>query len=175
MRVKSIAEVMAARTDGFVKLAGTVISKKERVSQRGNKFAFVQMSDPSGVFEITVFSEILNEYRDILVAGQSVIVNAGVAFEGETPRFTTQSLEPLDEVALRAALTLMVVLDGPDAVPPLHDLLDREGKGRGRVKLVARTGDDTEITVDLGGRYKVSPEIMMAVKSLRGVAEVHEV
>jgi len=174
MRVKPITKVLEDRKDGYVKLAGTVISKKERISAKGNRFAFVQFSDPTGVFEITLFSELLAQHRENLEAGQSLLIGAGVTFEGDNPRFTAQTMEMLDEGALRAAITLQVVLDGPEAVGPLHEILSREGQGRGRVKLIARTDDDSEITLDLGEHFKVSPEIMLAVKSLRGVAEVLE-
>ena len=36
-----------------VNLAGSVTSKQVRISQRGNKFAFVQFTDQTGVFEVT--------------------------------------------------------------------------------------------------------------------------
>ena len=51
-----------------VNLAGSVTAKQVRISQRGNKFAFVQFTDQTGVFEITFFSDILAESPGI--AGQ---------------------------------------------------------------------------------------------------------
>ena len=50
---------LAANPTNRFRLAGIVIGRKERTSGRGNRFAFVQMSDPSGTFEVTLFSEIL--------------------------------------------------------------------------------------------------------------------
>ena len=38
-------------------------ASKERTSARGNRFAFVQLSDTTGVFEVTVFSEVLAQAR----------------------------------------------------------------------------------------------------------------
>jgi DNA polymerase-3 subunit alpha len=55
VRAAALLSRVSAGGDVRIKLAGTVISKKERTSARGNRFAFVQMSDPSGMFEITVF------------------------------------------------------------------------------------------------------------------------
>src|ERR1700738_1218285 len=54
---------LAAHPTNRFRLAGLVIGRKERTSGRGNRFAFVQMSDPSGTFEVTLFSEILREAR----------------------------------------------------------------------------------------------------------------
>src|SRR6202140_3710423 len=47
---------LAAHAGTRFRLAGIVVGKKERTSARGNRFAFVSLSDTSGVFEITVFS-----------------------------------------------------------------------------------------------------------------------
>ena len=56
------------------KLAGVVLAKQERTSKQGNKFAFIQMSDQGGAFEITVFSELLAAKRDQLEPGQAVLL-----------------------------------------------------------------------------------------------------
>jgi len=46
---KPYAQVaVEARRGGLFKLAGTVLSRQERRSAKGNRFAFVQLSDPSG-------------------------------------------------------------------------------------------------------------------------------
>ena len=49
-----------------VNLAGSVTSKQIRVSQRGNRFAFVQLTDQTGVFEVTMFSDVLAEAMTLL-------------------------------------------------------------------------------------------------------------
>ncbi len=41
------------------RLAAIVVASRERRSQKGNKFAFVQFSDASGQFETIVFSDTL--------------------------------------------------------------------------------------------------------------------
>jgi hypothetical protein len=41
------------------RIAGAVANRQERKSARGNRFAFVQLSDPTGLYEVTVFSDVL--------------------------------------------------------------------------------------------------------------------
>ena len=43
--------------------------------EEGNKFAFVSLSDGGGAFEITVFSELLAAKRDVMEAGQAILVD----------------------------------------------------------------------------------------------------
>src|SRR5690606_30124744 len=56
--VQTLAEVTQAAQDGALvaQLAGTVAHRQEKKSARGTRFAFVGLSDPTGLYEITVFS-----------------------------------------------------------------------------------------------------------------------
>ena len=58
------------------RLAGTVISKQERKTKTGNKMGIIVFSDSSGQFESVLFSEMLNQYRDILEPGKSFVITA---------------------------------------------------------------------------------------------------
>ena len=49
--------------------SGSVLSK-QRISNKGNKFAFIQFSDPSGFFEVTAFSDVLDFYNNLLQPSQ---------------------------------------------------------------------------------------------------------
>src|SRR5690606_15920268 len=40
-------------------MAGVILKKQEKMSQKGNKYAFLQLSDPTGIYEVTLFSELL--------------------------------------------------------------------------------------------------------------------
>jgi DNA polymerase III alpha subunit len=44
---------------GSYQMAGVILKKQEKVSQKGSKYAFLQLSDPTGIFEVTLFSELL--------------------------------------------------------------------------------------------------------------------
>jgi DNA polymerase-3 subunit alpha len=59
-------------------------------------------------------------------------------------------------------------------VPNIRTLLEREGKGRGRVVLVPVTGPGQVVEIALPGLFNVSPRLMQAMKVLPGVAEVQE-
>ena len=73
---------MRASGPSRFKLAGVMLGKQERTAKSGNKFAFVQLSDGGGAFEITVFSELLAAKRDLLEAGQAVLIEADA--QGDT-------------------------------------------------------------------------------------------
>src|SRR5260370_39813105 len=97
-------------------LADIVIGMKERTAARCNRSAFVQMSDPSGLYEVTLFSEILGEARGLLDSGEPLVVTVDVRSEEESLRLTAQKIEPLDTVVAHAAAGLRVFLG--QARPP---------------------------------------------------------
>jgi DNA polymerase-3 subunit alpha len=156
------------------KLAGIVVGRKERTSARGNRFAFVQMSDASGVFEVMLFSDVLSQSRALLDGGQPLIVSVDVRAEEENLRLTAQRIEALDGVVAHAAAGLKVFLGEGDALSPLRGLMARESGGRGRVTVVVPVPPQREVEILLPGGFKISPRVRAAVKSLPGILDVHD-
>ncbi|MGH6979649.1 MAG: OB-fold nucleic acid binding domain-containing protein, partial [Stellaceae bacterium] len=157
------------------KIAGIVIGKKERNSARGNRFAFVQLSDQSGIFEITVFSEQLGAARQHLESGTPLLVTVDVREDGDTLRLTAQAIEPLDQAVAHAAAGLRITLDTADAVPMLAKLIGKESGGKGRVSLVVPVTPAREVEIVLPGGFKIGPGIRGQVQAVPGVLEVHDI
>jgi DNA polymerase III subunit alpha len=170
---------LAARTSGTeaarIKVAGTVISKKERTSARGNRFAFLQLSDPSGLFEVTVFSEVLGRARDILEAGQNVLATCEVRREGEGLRLTVQELVSLDEAVANAAPGLKLALTDVSALEPVREIVSGAPRGKGEVSLVLGIGGGAEVEIGLPGGFSVPAHAVMELRALPGVAEIREI
>ncbi len=170
-----------------VRLAGIVTRKQERTSARGNRFAFVQLSDPGGAFEVTVFSELLAGARELLGTGTPLLVTCDARLEGDTVRLTAQAIEPLDEAAARAPGGLKIYLagaalaEGGAALEKLSDVIQAQGRGRGRVSLVVDiVGDgegapEREVEIRLQGGYEISPAAVATLHDLPGVRAVREV
>ena len=165
---------LAASPTSRFKLAGIVIGRKERTSGRGNRFAFVQMSDPSGTYEVTLFSEILREVRALLDSGQPLVITVDVRSEEESLRLTAQKIEPLDTVVALAAAGLRVFLGEARALTSLKSVIAREAGGRGRVTVVLDL-PAREVEIAIPGGFKVGPQTRAAVKSLPGIIDVHDI
>lgn len=117
-----------------LKLAGVVLKKQERKSERG-KFAFLTCSDPTGVLEVTVYSEPLSAYRDIMEAGQLLQLNCEVMWRDDAPRIILRSTEPLAQ-ALQKQMNA-VSIDIAPQVDMAHvlDILTRLQPKAGGVKV----------------------------------------
>ena len=158
-----------------LKLAGTVVNAKERTTKTGSRMAWVRLSDPQGSYEVTCFSEVLNRSRDLLVEGNAVLVSAEARMEGEALRLTANEVESLEKAASGAGGGVRLWLEQTEAVEHIRAILTREGRGRGRVVLVPRTGPGQEVEVALPGGFNIGPRVMQAMKVLPGVSAVEEI
>jgi DNA polymerase-3 subunit alpha len=174
LRWADLPAALAARSATRFRLAGIVVGKKERTSARGNRFAFVQLSDTTGMFEVTVFSEVLAASRGLIDSGQPLIVTVDVRHEEDSLRLTAQKFEPLDAVVAHAAAGLRIFVGEPEALPRLKTLFAREASGRGRVTLVLDL-PKSEVELALPGGFRVDPRVRAAVKSLPGIVDVHDI
>jgi DNA polymerase-3 subunit alpha len=175
VRFIDLASRLAAGGSTRHKLAGIVVGKKERTSARGNRFAFVQMSDMSGLYELTLFSEVLGQARQLLDAGQPLLVTVDCRMEEDSIRLTAQKIEALDGAVSHAAAGLRVYLGEAAAIKSLRGIIGRDGPGRGRVSVVIGLEPTREVEIALPGAYKIGPGIRAAVKSLPGILDVHDI
>ncbi|GAB4072449.1 DNA polymerase III subunit alpha [Ancylobacter sonchi] len=166
--------VRAGATAG--RLAATVVSKQERRTKTGNKMGIVGLSDPSGQFEAVLFSESLNQFRDLLEPGRALLLHVAAELQGEDVRARIQTCEPLDEAATKMQKALRIFLRSPDPLESVASRLGALGGGRGdgEVAFVLLLGErgETEVEVKLPGRFGLSPQIAGAIKAVPGVVAV---
>jgi DNA polymerase-3 subunit alpha len=166
---------LAANPTNRFKLAGIVIGRaKERTSGRGNRFAFAQMSDPTGTFEVTLFSETLSQSRALLDSAEPLVVTVDVRSEEDSLRLTAQKIERLDAVVAHVAAGLRVFVGEARALSSLKSVIARESGGRGRVTVVLDL-PAREVEIALPGGFKIDPRTRAAVKSLPGIVDVHDI
>ena len=160
------------------KLAGSVASKQERKSAKGNRFAFVQLSDPTGLYEVTVFSDTLEAARDYLEAGMNVVLTVEANLEGETLKLLARAAQPIDSVAAEAGGTdLRIHINAPEAAASVAALFARVENTRTKGQITICIPDDQgrEVDLVLPKSYPVNPQIKGAIKAMQGVVMVEEI
>jgi DNA polymerase-3 subunit alpha len=177
--VKTLAEITALAESGplVAKIAASVSSKQERKSARGNRFAFVACSDPTGLYEVTVFSDVLDTARDLLEAGSSVVLTVEATLEGDTLKLLARGVQPIDSVAdAGGPMAWRIHLNHPSAATSLASLFATvEGRTRAQITLCIPDDQGREIDVTLPQPYPVTPKIKGAIKAMQGVVMVEEV
>ncbi|MGH6893719.1 MAG: OB-fold nucleic acid binding domain-containing protein, partial [Dongiaceae bacterium] len=164
-----------ARGSSRAKIAGLLLGKQEKTSAKGSRFAFLQLTDQSGMFEATIFSDRLQAAREHLEPGRALLLSVDIRTEGDSLRLMVNSVEPLDRAVANTAAGLRIFLRDADAISSLRQVLDRAGRGKGKVELALDVPDRSwEVAMTLPGRYAVSGPVRGAVSAIPGVIAVQD-
>lgn len=151
-------------------LAGVIAGKKERISKSGNKYAFVQFSDPTGLFEGVLFSEAFMTARPLLEVGTPVLIQASVKRDGDDLKIMIQHLRKLDESASAGDKTLTITVTDAQALQSLHAALTLAGAGSTQVLLQLRCPQFHSV-IALKERYKITPKVLDALSVVNHIIE----
>ena len=154
-------------------LAGTMIRKHERRGRNDQTYAFVSFSDPTGMFEVMLFPEVLAASRALLEAGKSVLVTASADWDGDELKLRAASIGDLEAAAAQAGEGLRIHIDDEAALGPIAAHLKQPGKGI--VTLVVPGASGEEVEISLPRRHLVSIALKNAIKTMPGVAAVESV
>ena len=68
-------------------IAATLLKIQERKTSKGNSYAVIKLTDLSGVFELFIFSEVLELNRNILIEGNSLLITLNKNISNDENRF----------------------------------------------------------------------------------------
>ncbi len=159
------------------RVAGVVRRRQEKISKRGDRFAFLTLSDPTGEYEALVPPKVLPDLRDIIEPGAAVMCTVRVEEQDEQIRLILDSADLIDPFAAEhAGDGLMIHIADPGALASLRERLERADARpdgpRGSVHLVLPLGDGRSAELRLAGRHAIDPAARSAIKQLAGVAAV---
>ena len=183
-QILTIEEVEEKALSGpcLVKIAGVVVGRQERKSARGNRFAFVQLSDFTGNFEVTLFSDVLEKSRNNLESGARIILTVEASLEGEQLKLLCRSIANIDEaISTDTSHGIKIFVEDKKVLPSIISVLDQASENK---KIVSKgpihlclidSGLPGEVELDTGLNCDTSPQIRGAIKSLDGVLDVQEI
>ena len=152
-------------------VAGIVSSARTRVNQRGGKYAFVQMSDQGGIFEVTVFSELLATSGEFLKPGEAVLIRCDCKLENDFTRLTACKITSLDNSLQDSVRGFKIYINDQNTVDNLVKILERQKAGSGKINLIIQNTNQ-EFDLLLPESYELNSSFRAALKSLPGIIEV---
>ncbi len=154
--------------------AGVLVSKKERISKTGKKYAFITFTDTTGVYEVTVFSEIYLSIREKLDPGKTFFMKLMSRLEDDNLRLTVNMLEELDTVLAQYPKTLQVHIQSATALDKLNQLLSKCDQGNGAIQIILKL-NDREVHLTLNKKYAITPHLREALKLIPGIEGIRDV
>lgn len=140
-------EIHEAKDGSTIRLAGVLLVKQERTSKTGQKFAFLQISDPYGVFEVAVFSEVFARVRDTLIPGVAFSISAIIRMDGDNYRLTAQSMENLDTIIQSSTPILTLYAEQKLNVEHLKRLLLAAPAGMTTLKIDLKLSETVHVSI----------------------------
>src|SRR5688500_14272978 len=101
---------MRSRGSSRAKVAGLLLSKQEKTSAKGNRFAFLQLTDQSGMYEATIFSDRLQAAREHLEPGRPLLLSVDIRAEEDSLRLMVNSVGPMDRAVANNSAVLRIFL-----------------------------------------------------------------
>ncbi len=87
-------EKMASRGKARGMIGAVCVEAKQKVSKKGNRFAWLTLSDHRGQFESIMFADTLELSKEMLVPGQVLAVEVDVEI-GSPPKFIARAVEAI--------------------------------------------------------------------------------
>ena len=151
-------------------LIGTLATRSDRRTKKGTPMFSLSFSDPSGSFEVVGFSEQVQQYGQILVAGQSFLIGVEADERPDGIGLRLVSAVPIDKAAQKQGKRLTVFAGDAKCLGAIRAQL-RPGEGQ-VIFIVSRDQGAKEYEIQLRERFTLNPAIAGGIKSLEGVVDV---
>ena len=149
------------------KMAGVVVRKQEKRSDRG-RFAFVTVSDATGVFDVTVYTEPLMQFRDCFNPGNLIAMTVDVQWREEEARYILRTAEMLDQLITRSINQIHIKITPQADLEKLAKFLSGCRQGNMKVSLDVPLQTKDVATVALQAIKLQEPDIQ-ALRRMSGV------
>ena len=146
--------------EGEAFIVGTIMTVKEKKTSKGNSFAIIKFSDLSKVFELFLFSEILEANRKKLVEGKSFLLTVIKDKENQENRFRRINVRKIVSLEVITKLNynhVHIEIDKIDNLDKLYETI--KDKGDSKIKISINKEDKNYLFV-LNGKRKFNYETL---------------
>jgi DNA polymerase III subunit alpha len=143
-----------------ISVAGIVSSIRAIQTKRGDRMAIVNLEDGTGQIDVLCFSEAFNQYRELLVKDQLIIVEGEVSvdeFNGGY-RLTCKEIFSIEQARERHAKYLRICMPHYkiEDIEKLVSILEKYKGGTCRITIDYRR-DDAAANLKLGEAWRIRP------------------
>ena len=119
-------------------IAGTVMSIKEKKSAKGNPFAILKLSDLSKVYDLFIFSELLESNRDKLIEGKSFLITVIKDKNSNDNRFkriNVRKILSLETLAKTTYKNVEIHMNNYDDLKKLNEAIKEKGDSKIKISI----------------------------------------
>ena len=111
-------------------IAATLLKIQERKTSKGNSYAVIKLTDLSSVFELFIFSDLLEINRDILIEGNSLILTLKkniIDDENRFKRINVTKITSISDLFNKPISNVEFTLNDFDKLEKISNILEEQG------------------------------------------------
>ncbi len=177
MKIVSLTHVeqdIQTRHKAIYQMAGVLLKKQEKMSQKGSKYAFLQLSDPTGIYEIMIFNDTLNASRPVLEAGNALLLNIEAELKEDQVRFLGSRIQLLEEALEGKINAIDLHLKSDTPAQAIKEALDEGGKGRSKITIYVDIDENRIAKINLPGYWSLKAKARNLIRSEKDVQQISE-
>ena len=155
----------------LLRMAGIILEIHQRVAKSGQKYAFIQLSDNKGVYEVAIFSEAYREHFPKLLVGKPLLLSVSYKKEEESYRLIVQDVSELDRVFSEAKDLRCCITDLFDW-QHFSRLLQDIPSGNTRLLLEITLSSQKKVRITLLQKHTFKASHRAVLREVRGVVSV---
>ena len=181
LRKMASTRIADLRDDGSKSqvIAGLIVSMRTMKTKRGDTMAILNMDDRSARIEVTLFGDVYNEYRELLVKDSILILEGGVSHDDYSGGLgmRVNSIRSLEQARQSYAAELQIALREEslsfELVDRIHHVLQHAGEGQCPVSFwYTQAENRARIAAGAGFRVTPSDELIAQLQECCGNSSV---
>ena len=162
-KIKNFSDFTLSEVDE-ANLAATILKLQEKKTQKGNSYAIIKLTDLGGIFELFIFSDILEQNRNILIEGNSLLITVLRDKGNEENRFkriNVRKLISLKEFSNKSFSNIVLEISNYDNLEKLSHLIETKGETNVKIKVKS---DNKDLVFELADKRKINKDILKILK-----------
>ena len=146
-------------------IAATLLKVQERKTAKGNSYAVLKLTDLNSVFELFIFSEVLEKNRNILKEGSSIILTLAKSVSNEENRFkriNVQKIASLSELINKPIEEVLFNLKSLKELNEISKIIPNDGNTIIRIKL---RDQNNELDFTLKNKRNVDRKMLNIIRN----------
>ncbi len=120
-------------------IAATLLKIQEKKTQKGNSYAIIKLTDLSSVFELFIFSDILEFNREVLKEGNSLLLTISKNLSDEENRFkriNVKKISSLKNLFNQPIFNVEIFLKNSNAIEKVEKILSKNGETQVKINIL---------------------------------------
>ncbi len=118
-------------------VAATLLKIQEKKTSKGNSYAIIKLTDLTGVFELFIFSDLLESNRGVLVEGSSFLITLNknnIDKENRFKRINVKKIVSMRDLYNKPISEIQFEITSQDQINEISKLIKNEGKTEVKIK-----------------------------------------